>query len=477
LNSSGSKKIFMSNEGQTKVLAADSGTTVSPDIALNGRLAAANQALEGIRGAERLSGLARFASKVQGFFETSLRSRVRSAPRLRVAPMVMAAGVLLLIVTGLLFVFSQPESVVQGHFHQPRGLNGAEDQKQNTIGSDSVAALAEDQLIATNGATDSRKSKTSSPEANSNVLTHRLGLSNDASGINNQPDQHFPIAANELQAPATVFSATAALNSSSNSLNPVPQTEQTQSQLPAGTEIVAHTTNAISSGLESPVVAIVDRDVNAGHAIIIPQGSRVIGYTAGAVKDRINVRFTSVLLADQGEIKISALALMRDGSAGLVGKVQGSGHPILAGAGRVATGAAVAATELAGQDSGSLNQPFSQGAYLRNQLAGEVASEGTRESGRLQQPTTVSIVRVNTNQSIRIFLLNPLTSGHPSSTDTPARNPQPTPSPVLVSSPTDENVGPEQALVGAQSEYIQALEGQLAELRAELDASKKNARR
>ena len=467
----------MSNEGQTKVLTADSGTTVSPDIALNGRLADANQALEGIRGTERLSGLGKFASKVHGFFETSLRSRVRSAPRLRLAPMVMAAGALLLIVTGLLFLFSQPESVVQGHFHQPGGLNGTEDQKQNTIRSDSVAAVAEDQLIGTEGATDSRKAKTSFQEANSSVLTRRLGLANDASGINNQPDQHFPSAANELQAPATVFSATSALNPSSNSLNPVPQTERPQPQLPAGTEIVAHTTNAISSGLESPVVAIVDRDVNAGDAIIIPQGSRVIGYTAGAVKDRINVRFTSLVLADQEEIKISALALMRDGSAGLVGKVQGSGHPILAGAGRVATGAAVAASEFAGQDSASLNQPFSQGAYLRNQLAGEVASEGTRESGRLQQPTTVPIVKVNTNQSIRIFLLNPLMSGHPSSIDTPARNPQSMSSPVLISSSRDENVGSGEALVGAQTEYIQALESQLAELRAELDASKQNARR
>ena len=466
----------MTSEGQTKVLVADSGTKVSPDIALNGRLAAANQALEGIRVTERLSGLARFASKVQSFFETSLRSRVRSAPRLRVAPMVMAAGVLLLIVTGLLFLFSQPESAVQGHFHQPRALNGAEDQKQNAIGSDSVAPLAEDQLIANDGAIDSQKGKTISQEASTSGSAHRLGLSGDRSGLNNQPDQQFPIAANELQAPATVFSATPALNPSLHTPNTVQPTEQPRGQLPTGTEIVAHTTNAISSGLESPVVAIVDRDVNAGDAIVIPQGSRVIGYTAGAVKDRINIRFTSVLLPDQREMKISALALMRDGSAGLVGKVQGSGHPILAGAGRVATGAAVAATEFAGQDSASLNQPFSQGAYLKNQLAGEVASEGTRESGRLQQSTTVSIVKVNTNQSIRIFLLNPLVSGHPSSTDTLARNPQPTPSPVLVSSPTDENVGAEQALVGVQTEYIQALEDQLAEMRAELEARKQNAR-
>jgi hypothetical protein len=65
---------------------------------------------------------------------------------------------------------------------------------------------------------------------------------------------------------------------------------------------------------------------------------------------------------------------------------------------------------------------------------------------------------------------------HPSSIDAAPRNPQPTPSTVLASSPTDENVRPEQALVGAQTAYIQALEDQLAEMRAELDARKNNGR-
>ena len=464
----------MSDEAQTKVLEGDDGQTVSPDVALNERLAAANQALEGIQGAERLSGLARFASKVQSFFETSLPSSLKSAPRLRVGPIMMVAGVLLLIVTGFLFVLSQPENAVQGHFHQPGGLIGAEDQKHNTIGSDGVSAVAENQLVGADGPIDSQTSKTGSQHGNNSVSTRRLGLSNDEGGISNQPNQRVQTAANELQVSATVFTA-GSVNPPSSPVNMSPQqTQASGSQLPAGTEIAAHTTNAISSGLESPVVAIVDRDVQAGDAVVIPQGSRVIGYTAGAVRDRINVRFTSLLLPDRREITISALALMRDGSAGLVGKVQGSAHPILAGAGRVATGAAVAATEFAGQNSASLNQPFSQGAYLRNELAGEVASEGTRESSRLQQPTTVSIVKVTTNQSIRIFLLSPLTPGHPSSTDTPVRNPQPTPSTVLVSSQTDENIHPEQALVGAQTAYIQALEDQLAEMRAELDRRKQN---
>ena len=157
---------------------------------------------------------------------------------------------------------------------------------------------------------------------------------------------------------------------------------------------------------------------------------------------------------------------MKDGSAGLAGKVQGSGRPVLATAGRIATGASVLAIQLAGQNS--MNQPFSQGDYLRNQLASEVASEGSRYSNRFQQPTNVPIVTVSTNQSIRIFLLNPLPVAdvHARTANAAQSTPAPTP---------EQNQPPEQSLAATQSAYIQALESQLADMRAALDARKSNA--
>src|SRR5207253_2090337 len=121
---------------------------------------------------------------------------------------------------------------------------------------------------------------------------------------------------------------------------------------------------------------------------------------------RVNVRFTSVVLPNDREIPISGLGLMKDGTAGLVGRVKGKGNPVLAGAARVGTGAAVVATEFAGQ--GSSNQPFSQSDYLRNQMAAEVASQGGQLSNRWQQTMSVPIVAVDANQSITIFLY-PLT--------------------------------------------------------------------
>jgi hypothetical protein len=161
---------------------------------------------------------------------------------------------------------------------------------------------------------------------------------------------------------------------------------------------------------------------------------------------------------------------MKDGSAGLVGKVQGSGHPVLATATRIGTGAAAVATELAG--AGSLNQPFSQADYLRNQMAYEIASEGSRYSNRLQQSTSMPIVNVNTNQSIRIFLLNALTISDGRVRD--LKLPQKTENLPTLTAEKDQS--PEQSLAVAQTAYIQVLESQLADMRAALEARKSNGR-
>ena len=100
----------MSDEPQIEVLERGQGPNVSSDIDLNEQLAAATETLKGLQATERLSGLGRFASKVQKFFQASLPSKFKSAPRLRAAPSMMLAGVLLLTVTGFLFVVSKPVS-------------------------------------------------------------------------------------------------------------------------------------------------------------------------------------------------------------------------------------------------------------------------------------------------------------------------------------------------------------------------------
>ncbi len=430
------------------------------------------QALENIRDTERLSGFGRFATKVQSVFQSSTPSQSkRESSHLKAAPIMMSAGLLLLVATGLLFLLSKPESSVHSHFRQPTGLSGSEDHKGSSRAANSDSTVSENQLVGGEGNADPQQAGRTKTVAAARQDSAARRFSYADEGPANGAPAVPPNAAttSELQTPATVFvgnSASPAVFSpigiSSVATNP------NDTQLPSGTEIVAHTTNAISSGLESPVVAVVDRNIQLGNQVVIPQGSRVIGYTAGAVKDRVNVRFTSLVLPNRRrEIAISGLALMRDGSAGLVGKVQGSGHPILAGAGRVATGASALALQFSGQN----NQPFSQSDYLRNQLASEVASEGSRYSNRLQQPMNVPIVTVNTNESIRIFLLNALSV---SSGRLNARSAQQVDSSTAAA---EQNQSADQGLAAAQTAYIQALEAQLADMRTALNARNANGRR
>ena len=88
------------------------------------------QALEDIRDTERLSGFGRFATKVQSVFQSSTPSQSkRESSHLKAAPIMMSAGLLLLVATGLLFLLSKPESSVHSHFRQPTGLSGTEDHK------------------------------------------------------------------------------------------------------------------------------------------------------------------------------------------------------------------------------------------------------------------------------------------------------------------------------------------------------------
>ncbi|HWR14756.1 MAG TPA: TrbI/VirB10 family protein [Terriglobales bacterium] len=429
----------------------------------------ATQALDEIRGAERLSGFGRFANKMQSIFQGQQAQASNSTGHLRVAPIMMSAGVLLLIATGLLYLFSKPESTVPSHFRQPTGLSEADTQKRAAGAADAQAPVTENQLISSDKSASTEQKKAGLQNGNGSrdmAAMRHLGVAGDQGSAGTQNIVSPQTMTNELQTPATVFVARISAAPAATSPNASPQPGR-QSQLPAGTEIVAHTTNAISSGLESPVIAVVDRNVELNDSVVIPQGARVVGYTSGAVKDRINVRFTSILLPNNREMTISGLALMKDGSAGLVGKAQGSGHPVLSTAARIGTGAAVVATEFVGQ--GSLNQAFSQADYLRNQMAAEVAVQGNRLSNRLQQPMSVPIVNVSTNQPLRIFLLNAIDLGG-------GRNQgsQSAASSAFASAMQDQNAPSEQSLVAAQTAYIQALEAQLADMRAALNGKQTN---
>src|SRR6266478_1517907 len=221
-------------------------------------------ALDGIHGAERLSGFGRFATKMETIFRGSQAPQAsKSAGHLRAAPIMMSAGVLLLIATGLLFLFSKPESAVPSHFHQPTGLSGADSQKRVASVADAQAPVTENQLVGSDtsaGAEQKKASLQSGSGSRDMAAMRRLGVAGDEASMSNQNNIAPQAATNELQTTATVFTAGIPSVPATTALHTAAQPgRQSQLQLPAGTEIAAHTTNAISSGLESPVVAVVDR--------------------------------------------------------------------------------------------------------------------------------------------------------------------------------------------------------------------------
>jgi len=445
----------MDNDYKTAVVEPEKNVAVVDGHEPDDEVAA--KALEEIRSTERLSGFGRFARRLQRLFQASNTSQSKQGmSHLKAAPIMMSAGLLLLLATGVLFLLSKPESAVPGHFRQPTGLVGSNHQSR-LVTTPAEPPVTEDELAGQDASAGAATaSSTAKKGATQTISSHSFSFAGNGNSPAQPGVQSGP---NGLGTPATVFvddpSASAVLRPNITT----PTSPQAVVELPEGTEIIAHTANAISSGLESPVVAVVDRPIQLGNTTVIPEDARVIGQTAGAVKDRVNVRFTSVVLPNDREMVISGLALMKDGSAGLVGKVKGKRNPVLAGAARIGTGAAVVATEFAGQ--GSLDAPFSQSDYLRNQMASEVASQGSQLSTRWQQPFGVPIVAVDANQPITIFLLEPLTvSGKTIQSASAASQP-----PQAV--PNAEHKQPsDQALIEAQTTYIQALEEQLTESKA-----------
>ncbi len=95
--------------------------------------------------------------------------------------------------------------------------------------------------------------------------------------------------------------------------------------MPTGFMFPARLENAIYSyNVESPVIAVVDRNVEYLKRVVLPAGTRIIG-TASVQQDhdRVLVTFRAMVLPDTGdEIKFVGQALMLDGSLGIKGKVE-----------------------------------------------------------------------------------------------------------------------------------------------------------
>jgi len=82
-------------------------------------------------------------------------------------------------------------------------------------------------------------------------------------------------------------------------------------------------TAIFSYNLESPVIAETEFDIIYLDKVMIPKGTKIIGY-ASILKsaDRVNVFFHTMVFPNGQEIKFAGIALHTDGSAGVPGKVK-----------------------------------------------------------------------------------------------------------------------------------------------------------
>src|SRR5437016_1054009 len=167
------------------------------------------------------------------------------------APIMMSAGLLLLFATGLLFVLSKPESTVPSHYRQPTGLVGTDRQKTAAT-APTESPVTEDQLAGRDAGDDARlTSSTSKKQGIESAPPRHFSFSDSDRVDTNQPAQPGAQGrASALAIPATVFVADSTANALRKDEMKMQSSPQPELQLPAGTEIVAHTTNAISSGLE-----------------------------------------------------------------------------------------------------------------------------------------------------------------------------------------------------------------------------------
>jgi hypothetical protein len=94
--------------------------------------------------------------------------------------------------------------------------------------------------------------------------------------------------------------------------------------LPTGFTFPVRLENAVYSyNIETPAIAVVEKDVVYLHKVVIPADTHVIG-TVGIVKshDRVLITFHTLVFTTGDEVKVAGMGLSLDGTAGVKGKVE-----------------------------------------------------------------------------------------------------------------------------------------------------------
>lgn len=158
--------------------------------------------------------------------------------------------------------------------------------------------------------------------------------------------------------------------------------------LPSGTKIPALLSNRVFSfNVAAPVLAVISKDFLWQERTVIPKGSRFLG-EASVLKslDRINVSFDLLIFPDGRELRIRAMALSEDGSAGIKGKVEKHRDiKVLKAIGETLLGGA---TLFVG--GGRRTDPFSLENQLQLNLAQNLTNQAAQDLRSVRVDTSVT---------------------------------------------------------------------------------------
>jgi Bacterial conjugation TrbI-like protein len=152
--------------------------------------------------------------------------------------------------------------------------------------------------------------------------------------------------------------------------------------LPTGTRLVARLESPVSSAVAAPAVAVIEYNYERDGEIVVPAGARALGKLEQANRSGyVSLHFDTLQMPDGSTQKIDAGAMGLDYKP-LEGHVTGRkrGARFLV---ESLTGLGTMATYLVGNNSSTLNAPFSSSGLLRERLAGNVAIAGQNELNEL----------------------------------------------------------------------------------------------
>jgi len=170
--------------------------------------------------------------------------------------------------------------------------------------------------------------------------------------------------------------------------------------LSTGTRLRARIESAVSTAVNTPVIAVIEYNYEKGGEIIVPAGAKAIGHLDAADRTGyVNVRFDSLLMPDGSSIAMEGAATDLE-LRPVKGKVEGrhAGKNILV---RSFAGLGEITASLAGR--GNLNQPLSEGDLIRERAADNIAQASDEQIGHLAVTEHV-VVTVPANTEIYVVL-------------------------------------------------------------------------